>query len=260
MTNKPNDIRDRFMDVTLEQAQDFCGRVFDELWEEEPLAGDRYYKIELEKKRMQKMILDVLRLELVKKKPPIENLTPAYFEYKFEALSLKTETRELRLTGKIDRIDVDASGKFALVIDYKTGKPFKASSLENGTSLQLPIYLMAVREKLGLKPLGGHLYSLSRATSTGFHHKGHLTEAGVSTRKGSKLSEKEFEDLLKNAIRYAEQFAGGIERAEIPVRPRDCVDFCPYSAVCRIEKWRLEHLYRDIEEEDKELLREKAET
>ncbi|MEM4266787.1 MAG: PD-(D/E)XK nuclease family protein, partial [Candidatus Nanoarchaeia archaeon] len=71
--------------------------------------------------------------------------------------------REILIRGKIDRIDVTPDGKFALVIDYKTGKRFKASSLENGTCLQLPLYLLAAKNLLGLEPLGGHLYSFCHA-------------------------------------------------------------------------------------------------
>ena len=242
----------------FEKAKDFCLKKFNELWEEGPLTGDRYYKIELERKRMQEVILDILRVEIVEGKPPIAGLTPTYFEYEFQDLILKGERREILLRGKIDRIDVDSDGKFCLVIDYKTGKSFKLRALENGTSLQLPLYIIAARKKLGLEPLGGHLYVLAKAFSSGFHHQDHLTRAGLSTRKWNHFSGKEFEELIGRSVRFAEKFADGIERAEIPVKPRDCVSYCPYSSLCRIEKWRLKHIYRDLAEEDKDKMRTKV--
>ncbi len=238
--------------VSFEEAEDRCLKKFDELWNQEPLAGDRYYKIELERKKMQKMITEILKKELVKKRPPIPGLMPAYFEYVFNDLVLKGENRQILLRGKIDRIDVDAAEKYALVIDYKTGKRFQAKYLENGTSLQLPFYLIAVREKLGLKPLGGHLYSLKEAASSGFHHLDHMNEAHLATQKKNHLSDKEFEELLKRSVRFAEKFVEEIERGDIPVRPRNCASYCPYSAVCRIEKWRLKHIYHEIEKEDRD--------
>ncbi|MDP3762483.1 MAG: PD-(D/E)XK nuclease family protein, partial [bacterium] len=240
-------------EVSFEKARDFCLQKFKELWEKEPLKGDRYYKIELERKNMQEMILEILRTELIEKKPPIPGLIPAYFEYEFKDLVLKGKDREIRLRGKIDRLDTDPSGRYGLVIDYKTGKQFKMSFLESGVFLQLPFYLMAAREKLGLKPLGGHLYSLSKAKSSGFHHEDHLNEAGISTsrKKKSSLSGKDFEKYLERSVLFAERFVGEIEQAKIPVRPRDCVSYCSYSAVCRIEKWRLDHLYQEIAEEDR---------
>jgi len=244
--------------VSFKEAKDFCTKKFNEFWEKEPLAGDRYYRIELERKKMQEMILQILRMELIEKKPPISGLVPQYFEYEFKDLVLKGEGRDIVLRGKIDRIDIDPDKKYALVIDYKTGKKFDVKALANGTSLQLPFYLIAVREKLGLKPLGGHLYSLSKAASSGFHHQDHLGEAGVSTKKRNHFSEKEFEEILKRSVQFTEKFVEGIERAKIPVKPRDCVPYCSYSSICRIEKWRLRHIYNDIQKEDEETLHEKT--
>jgi len=246
--------------VSFEEAKDFCVKKFNEFWEEEPLIGDRYYRIELERKKMQEMILEVLRMEFIEKKPPIPGLVPQYFEYEFKDLILKGESRDIVIRGKIDRIDVDSDKKYALVIDYKTGKKFDIGALANGTLLQLPLYLIAVREKLGLKPLGGHLYSLSKVTSSGFHHQDNLAEAGVNTKKHNHFSEKEFEEVLKRSVRFIEKFVEGIEHAEIPVKPRDCVPYCSYSSICRIEKWRLEHIYNSIQKEDKETLWEKVKT
>jgi ATP-dependent helicase/DNAse subunit B len=243
-------------EVTIEEAEGFCLKKFKELWEEEPLRGDRYYKIELERKNMMEMIFQVLQTELIEKKPPISGLEPAYFEYAFEDLSLKGKNRTIRLRGKIDRIDTDPNGRYGLVIDYKTGKQFKMSFLEKGVFLQLPFYLIAAREKLGLKPLGGHLYSLAQAKSSGFHNEEHLKEAGILTRKGNRLNGKDFEKYMEHSVLFAERFVGEIEDAKIPVRPRDCVSYCPYSAVCRIEKWRLDHLYQEIAEEDGKWLAE----
>ena len=42
-----------------------------------------------------------------------------------------------------------------------------------------------------------------------------------------------------------------LEGLNILVRPRDCEKFCPYPAVCRIEKWRLPLILQEIREEDR---------
>lgn len=237
--------RDSGKKMSFEEAAQYCFKKFDELWHQEPLGGDRFYKIELERRNMKEMILGILKLELTEEAPPIRGLEPAYFEFEFKDLVLKGKTGDLKLRGKIDRIDTDHEGKYALIIDYKYGKTFDSDALAYGTSLQLPLYLLAVRETLGLKPLGGHLYSLVKASSSGFHHKEHLTEAGVSTKKGISFGSAEFEEVIERAVRFAETFAHGVEKAEIPIRPRDCVSYCGFSSLCRIEKWRLEHIYRE---------------
>ena len=41
-----------------------------------------------------------------------------------------------------------------------------------------------------------------------------------------------------------------IEGLRILVRPRDCEKFCPYPAVCRIEKWKLPLILQEIREEE----------
>jgi ATP-dependent helicase/DNAse subunit B len=51
---------------------------------------------------------------------------------------------ELRLHGRIDRIDMSADQQRARVIDYKSGKPVRGR-FAGGTALQLPLYLFAAR-------------------------------------------------------------------------------------------------------------------
>jgi len=79
---------------------------------------------------------------------------------------------DLKLRGKIDRLDVDAKSTNARVIDYKTGRcPDEEPGLDNGKELQRCLYAVAVKALLGqvtaveaalLYPGSeGNLYSLS---------------------------------------------------------------------------------------------------
>jgi DNA helicase-2/ATP-dependent DNA helicase PcrA len=54
------------------------------------------------------------------------------------------------IKGRIDRIDRLADG--VRIIDYKTGKPKKAETLERGDKEQLFLYQIAAKEVLGLEP------------------------------------------------------------------------------------------------------------
>jgi PD-(D/E)XK nuclease superfamily len=79
---------------------------------------------------------------------------------------------DLKLRGKIDRLDLDAKSINARVIDYKTGRcPDEEPGLDNGKELQRCLYAVAVKALLGevtaveaalLYPGSeGNLYSLS---------------------------------------------------------------------------------------------------
>ena len=90
---------------------------------------------------------------------------PRFFEFSFgsaaklgvqdpkssqEPLVLHGDTpdQKVNLLGKIDRIDVAADGRF-MVLDYKTGRiPANIKEIQRGTSLQLPIYLLAAEHLL----------------------------------------------------------------------------------------------------------------
>jgi hypothetical protein len=222
-----------------------------------PLAGDRWYRIRLAENDLAETLTWILKLEIGEGKAPLPGLKPEHFEYEFgsrekkDYLGLQTEDGTVLLRGKIDRVDVDPSGKFALVIDYKTGKTFNSKKLKNATQLQLLIYLLAVQRNLGLRPLGGHLYALRSGKSSGIHHRENLKEAAISTRKHNQFERAEWDALFADLSVWVARYVRGIRQADIPVRPRDCVAFCSYANLCRIEKWRLDYIYREIEEADR---------
>jgi RecB family exonuclease len=56
---------------------------------------------------------------------------------------------DLRILGRIDRLDLAGDGSRARVVDYKTGKPRDPGTLEGGKELQRCLYAYAVQAKLG---------------------------------------------------------------------------------------------------------------
>lgn len=73
-----------------------------------------------------------------------------------EPLLLTAGGREVRVQGRIDRIDWDAARTRFRVIDYKTGKSDSAKGvLKGGEALQLPVYLLAAAELLGMPVASG---------------------------------------------------------------------------------------------------------
>lgn len=242
----------------LGQAKAFVKMKLGELLAKEPLTGERAYRIELKKAEMEEWLLRLVEKE-IEEGSPLPVLRPRYFEFQFgirpremDYLRLHDPFREdLLLRGKIDRIDVDPSGRYALVIDYKTGGKFQARALEEGTALQLPLYLLAIQQLLKLKPVGGEIYQINSAQTSGFYAREGLGETGSGTRSRAVFDRKGFNQILERAVLFSQKFAEGIRRAEIPVRPRDCDPRCPFPALCRIEKWRLPFIDQEIREKDK---------
>ena len=82
-----------------------------------------------------------------------EGFVPEFLEVVFRsegneeaALEESGVNKNIKIRGKIDRIDVDKTGKYLKVMDYKlNGRKPTVDELLNGTSLQLPLYLFAAK-------------------------------------------------------------------------------------------------------------------
>ncbi len=68
-----------------------------------------------------------------------------------------------QLSGKIDRIDVDPFSARGIVHDYKSGRAHSAKQIDEELKLQIPLYLLVLRDLVGIEPLGGLYRSLSGA-------------------------------------------------------------------------------------------------
>ncbi|MFZ5802713.1 MAG: PD-(D/E)XK nuclease family protein [Candidatus Omnitrophota bacterium] len=182
---------------------------------------------------------------------------PSQFEWSFGdkgdragPLEFSGEGRKIRLRGRADRVDVDSSGKLAIVMDYKTNAIFKKKTLASGIALQLPLYLLAVEKWLGLKPVAGLIYNLQKARLNGFYHEDHKGLFPEASSQAPFYSEEEFREVLDLARRFVLRFAADMEAMAIPVKPRECRDGCSFAAVCRIEKWKIPYFKLEHERED----------
>jgi ATP-dependent helicase/nuclease subunit B len=241
---------------TLEQ---FIRREMEEGLRRNPMQWTDPYEEALDRRELFEMLLDFLRYETERLQG--SSFRPAYVECSFgeqgknaqPVLEVKDQGKIIRLRGRVDRIDTDEKKQYAVVVDYKRSAKFKTADLELGTALQLPLYLLAVREHLGLQPLGAEIYSIRDHKKSGFYCKGvaQLFDKEFSSR--SQLPDELFQRVLDRAVLFVRKFAREIASGEIPVRPRDCESFCPYDTVCRVEKWRLPLFLEEIRKEDVEL-------
>ena len=141
--------------------------------------------------------------------------------------------------GVIDRIDVEAGGSGrAIVRDYKSGaaRPEQAGARwAIDRRLQVALYMLAVRELLGLDPVAGLYQPLSGQN---------LRPRGVYRRDaevGSRVTDRDARDpeelaeVLADAADRAIEIAGRLRRGELTPCPETCGrDGCRYPGICRV--------------------------
>ena len=184
-------------------------------------------------------------------------LVPEFFEVSFgeskhrqEGLSIDAALEfydgkdTVRVSGRIDRIDTGkvAGQEIFNVLDYKTGGTRKYSHDEAalGTSLQLPLYAMAVAELVlndrDIVPWQAGYWSISR--EDGFKSKQslimyHLTDNCATLTDEWETSRAALQETISTLVK-------GIRRGDFPVfnRDRRCTSYCPLRTVCRIGQIR----------------------
>lgn len=222
-----------------------------------PMTWFEKYEESLDRQELYEMLLFFLKEE--NERLETASFHPYCVEYSFgsgrgcdaPALKIPGEKKDILLQGRMDRIDVDPEKKMGLVIDYKRSARFKAASLELGTALQLPLYLLAMKEHLGLEPLGGEIHSVKDHKRSGFYSEKQASLFGKEFSGRSHLSEEVFQKVFGRAVIFLRKFVKEMEACEISVRPRDCESFCPFDTVCRIEKWKLPLILEEIRSSDK---------
>jgi RecB family exonuclease len=151
-----------------------------------------------------------------------------------------------KLVGKIDRIDVrgkpetggDVTGMEAVIIDYKTGKVETRNNSEKAGLLQLPLYMIAVREIWGLDPVAGFYVPIRRkkAPPRGYFEKPLMDKEsgqlrGLGLVGNDACGDGDLEDEIKRIRREADAAVDGILAGRIDHEPGDCRKHCGASCV-----------------------------
>ncbi|HEY2371227.1 MAG TPA: PD-(D/E)XK nuclease family protein [Gaiellaceae bacterium] len=145
----------------------------------------------------------------------------------------------LFLSGKIDRIDQDPFGARGIVQDYKSGKhAHSAREIESELRLQIPLYMLVLRDLVGLEPLGG----LYRPLAGERKARGLLRASEGDTLMGFSrndyLEEEAFWAAVDRARETASVLAGRIREGDVKHDPKggDCPQWCDLWTICRIPR------------------------
>ena len=177
-------------------------------------------------------------------------LAPADGTPSFPPLVITVGDTEVRVGGRIDRVDVAALAdgtKGFWVIDYKTGRRanYSAAQLQTLEKLQLPLYALAVQQVFfageQTRPLGLAYWMV---TDEGTKR---MLPAGRAKANATNWfrDPAEWDAYRRHLETWVAQLATRIRNAEFPLAPRSvtCTDTCHFGQVCRIAQSR--HVEKD---------------
>jgi ATP-dependent helicase/DNAse subunit B len=152
------------------------------------------------------------------------------------ALELGDGDDRVLVRGMLDRVDVDGAGH-AVVRDYKSGakrQGWAAAGWAAERQLQVALYMLVVRELVGLEPVAGFYQPLrgDDLRGRGVFVKGTDVGAGVVGTDGRDAAE--VDALLADAAQRAVALAASLRAGSLIPCPQTCSrDGCSYPAICR---------------------------
>jgi ATP-dependent helicase/nuclease subunit B len=141
------------------------------------------------------------------------------------------------VSGKIDRIDRDPMGARGIVVDYKSGAASSASDIRDRNLLQLPLYMLVLRDQLGLEPVGGVYVPVGG----GRRPRGMLRDDGEAVPGFSSrdyLDPAAFGEVVEEARATAVGLVERIRGGDVRHDPQkdECPHWCDLWRICRKER------------------------
>ena len=203
------------------------------------VAGDRL-KIDLMRWGLRRDIGRLVRRAALADAP----LVPSEFEVSFGMRTAQAGRKDgvdvgpARLSGKIDRIDTDPMMTArAIVVDYKTSTIPIGSDIRDKGELQVPLYLLALREILGREPVGGLFISIRKGATRGILDQAEADVLPPGLVGTDIVDHETFEAVLESARQQAAVRVERMRAGDVRHDPSDaafCTTHCDYSGICRV--------------------------
>lgn len=152
---------------------------------------------------------------------------------KYPPIEISTEYGTLYIKGKIDRADkLEKDGKVYLrIVDYKSGKKeFKKDNVQEGTDLQLMIYMNALLSCYENSSPASAQYMLMEKDN---EFSGPVVSNFTESKKS--VSEEEFNELLFTAKETAQNLTDNMLLGNIMPKESKKCEYCEYSGICGIK-------------------------
>ena len=141
------------------------------------------------------------------------------------------------VSGKIDRIDQDPMSASGIVQDYKSGAgAHSARQIAEDERLQVPLYILVLRDLVGIEPLGGLYRALAGARGA----RGLVLDGGGArgVRKQDHARRGQFWAHVDRAVERAQAAVARIRAGDVEHDPRGgtCPTWCDRWPMCRVKR------------------------
>jgi ATP-dependent helicase/DNAse subunit B len=234
---------DRVEESRLDDALAFLGECL-----EGALGGVRMEMTELERRELEQSLRrDLEQLVRDEARSP-SPLVPRKFEVGFGSERSAPELQRgldlgdgVTLSGKIDRIDVDPGSARGIVQDYKSGRTgHSAAEIEKELRLQIPLYMLVLRDLVGIEPLGGLYRPLAgERKPRGLLRAEAKDDVLPGFVKHDYLEEDAFWAQVEGARGLARGLAQRIREGDVRHDPKGtdgCPAWCDLWRMCRIRR------------------------
>jgi len=214
---------------------------------DEAVAGVRMDTTELQRQELAESLWRDLEQVIRDEARSEVRLVPRRFEVSFGSERSAPELQRglelgdgLTLGGKIDRIDVDPFSARGIVQDYKAGKhAHSAREIERELRLQIPLYMLVLRDLVGIEPLGGVYRPLAGdRKARGLLRADAREDAVPGYVNNDYLDDEAFWSQVEGAKDTALELAGRIRNGDVRHDPKngECPTWCDLWPMCRVRR------------------------
>ena len=174
-------------------------------------------------------------------------LVPRRFEVSFGSERSAPELQRgldlggFTVSGKVDRIDVDPMSARGIVQDYKSGKTaYSAARIDSELKLQIPLYMLVLRDLIGIEPLGGVYRALAGDRQTrGLLRASAREDVLPGFTRTDYKEEEEFWAQVEGAVEHSRGFVARIRTGDVrhdPLGDAGCPTWCELYPMCRVRR------------------------
>jgi ATP-dependent helicase/DNAse subunit B len=202
---------------------------------------------ELERRELEESLArdleQLVRREAESPSPLVPDRFEVSFGYERSAQELQRglDLGDFTVSGKIDRIDRDPFGARGIVVDYKSGKSaYSARRIEQELHLQIPLYMLVLRDLVGIEPLGGVYRALAGEGIARGLLRSEARDDGVpGYPRNDYVDEDTFWGQIERAQEQARTAVARIREGDVRHDPKGgfpCPTWCELWPMCRVKR------------------------